>query len=260
MRSSGRLHTGLPRGALAPLSVCTDTCQGRPGTLRTLTPTQASLAQAAQKVAPHVSARERLPEEKPHKCTGDHLTPGLFCLTVHTQGCLLGAGVGKERSKRHVHTHAHSHMYAHMQHTHTHSHMHHSHMHIQRYTCKHIQVHTQTQAHTDMHMQTHAHGHPLSHTLTLTCTHTDIHRQAHTVTWAHTHRHSHTLMLTCTHADTLMHTHAHRHSLTHPGDMMDAGHVSARAGMCALTAWPCAAPGRAGTCHCVARLLLDGRV
>lgn len=165
MRSSGRLHTGLPRGALAPLSVCTDTCQGRPGTLRTLTPTQASLAQAAQKVAPHVSARERLPEEKPHKCTGDHLTPGLFCLTVHTQGCLLGAGVGKERSKRHVHTHAHSHMYAHMQHTHTHTH-----------TCTTV-ICTYRDTHANISKCTHRHR----HTQICTCRHT------HTDTLSHTH-------------------------------------------------------------------------
>ena len=33
-----------------------------------------------------------------------------------------------------------------------------------------------------------------------------------------------------THADT--HTHTQTPSLTHPGEMMDAGHVSAWAGMC----------------------------
>lgn len=191
MRSSGRSPHWSPQGALAPrLSVCTDTCQGRPGTLRTLTPTQASLAQAAQKVAPHASARERLPEEKPHKCTGDHLTPGLFCLTVHTQGCLLGAGVGKERSKRHVHTHAHSHMYAHM-HTYTHTHIR-----TRTPSLTHTDTHMHTQSHTDRYTQTRSCTDTLSHTLMLTCTHTDIHRQAH--------------------ADTLMHTHAHTLSHT-PG-------------------------------------------
>ena len=131
MRSSGQSPCWSLRGSSGPEPPpLNGHLPGVPGTLLTLTPTQASPIHASQKAAPHAVAGERPPEEKPRKCTGDHLTLGLFRLVVHTQGCLLGAGVGKERSKRHVHTHAHSHTY-----THTHRHT---------CTCSHACTHTHT--------------------------------------------------------------------------------------------------------------------
>lgn len=159
MRSSGQSPCWSLRGSSGPdPPPLNGHLPGVPGTLLTLTPTQASPVHASQKAAPHAVAGERPPEEKPRKCTGDHLTLGLFRLVVHTQGCLLGAGVGKERSKRHVHTHAHSHTY-----THTHRHTCTcSHTHTVTRTQTHVQTHPS--AHADTRRHTHAHTDTLSHT------------------------------------------------------------------------------------------------
>ena len=191
MRSSGQSPRWAPPGSSGPdPPPLNGHLPGAPGTLLTLTPTRASPVQAAQKAAPRAVAGERLPEEKLRECTGGHSTLGLFCLVVHTQGCLLGAGVGKERSKRHVHTQAHSHV-----HTRTH-------MHTLTYT------HAPTVTCTQTHMQKHPSAYTDTRTQTPSLTHSDTH--PHTDT--HRHLLSHTLILTGTHTD------AHRHPLSHsPG-------------------------------------------
>lgn len=259
MRSSGQSPRWAPPGSSGPdPPPLNGHLPGAPGTLLTLTPTRASPVQAAQKAAPPAAAGERLPEEKLRKRTGDYLTLGLFCLVVHTQGCLLGAGVGKERSKRHVHTHAHSHMYTH---THTHAR---THMHTLTYT------HTPTVTRTQTHMQ----KHPSAYTDTCTQTRTSTHAQTPSLTHTDTHLHTHTHTDTLSHTDTHLHTHVHRHLLSHTliltgtqthrhplshsrGDDGRRACVSTGRNVCAPAAWPCAALGQAGTCRRVTRLLLD---
>ena len=235
-RSSGRSPCWSPRGSSGPEPrPLNGHLPGVPGTLLTLTPTQASPVHAAQKAAPHAVAGERRPEEKPASARRAFDT--WFVLSGGSHSGLPPWGGGRKGEKQKtcahtctltcVHTHAHSHTCTH---SHTHSHTHtHPDTHANTSECTHRHMHTQT------HMDTH------------------LHRHRHTQTGAHTHTRTQTPSLT--HTDTR--THTKTPSLTCPGRRRTQG-MCQHGQECAPAAWPCAAPRRAGACRRASRPLLDG--
>lgn len=202
-RSSGRSPCWSPRGSSGPEPrPLNGHLPGVPGTLLTLTPTQASPVHAAQKAAPHAVAGERRPEEKPASARRAFDTWFVLPGGSHSGLPPWGGGRKGEKQKTCAHTCT---LTCILTHAHTH-------------------IHTVTRTHTQTHMQAHPSA-PTDtctrrHTWILTCTDTDTRRQAHTHTHAHRHPLSHTLIHA--HTDTLSHT---------PGETTDAGHVSARAGV-----------------------------